>query len=245
MFENIVEMAILIIIGLFIGVPIHWIYWRGEIKDREAALEELNTEIINKEKNSSENLLELEKYKKSLKIVDEENKNLQSQLNQSEENIPKYDEKINELNNIIDQKNNLINNLKKKNIEVEEKNQKITTTLESERKKADDLESELEKKNQELSDLTIQMKSLKDDFTIIDGIGPKVSAILESAGIHTFKQLADTETSKIREILTAENPRLNRITNPISWPTQAKLASNREWQILKSYQSKLKEREKT
>src|SRR3990170_1698783 len=51
-------------------------------------------------------------------------------------------------------------------------------------------------------------KSVPDDLTMIEGIGPKISALLRAAGITTFAKLAATETSQIQQILTAGSIRL-------------------------------------
>jgi hypothetical protein len=59
-----------------------------------------------------------------------------------------------------------------------------------------------------------------DDLTLIEGIGPKLSAILNGAGITTFAQLAVTTPQEIQSILRAAG---HRIADPTSWPDQARL----------------------
>lgn len=59
-----------------------------------------------------------------------------------------------------------------------------------------------------------------DDLTLIEGIGPKLSAILDEAGIATFAQLARTTPQDIQSILRAAG---HRIADPTSWPDQARL----------------------
>ena len=59
-----------------------------------------------------------------------------------------------------------------------------------------------------------------DDLTVIEGIGPKLSAILNEAGITTFVQIAGTTAQDIRSILRAAG---HRIADPTSWPDQARL----------------------
>lgn len=76
-----------------------------------------------------------------------------------------------------------------------------------------------------------------DDLTLIEGIGPKINAILQAAGVHTFSQLADLTPERIMEILTAGGIRL---ADPASWPEQARLAAAGEMQRLKTYQETLK-----
>jgi len=56
------------------------------------------------------------------------------------------------------------------------------------------------------------------DLSRIDGIGPKINAVLHQAGILTYAQLAEAEVSTLQQIL--EKAGLSRF-NPDSWPEQA------------------------
>ena len=71
-----------------------------------------------------------------------------------------------------------------------------------------------------------------DDLTRINGIGPKISEILKSAKITTYKQLANLEVSDIQTILEEENIRLARYE---TWPKQAKFATFGDWDGLIKY----------
>ena len=75
-----------------------------------------------------------------------------------------------------------------------------------------------------------------DDLKRIEGIGPKISSILQAAGISTYAQLAATEVAALEQILEEESPRLLRIANPATWPEQAKLAELGDWDALKAIQ---------
>jgi predicted flap endonuclease-1-like 5' DNA nuclease len=76
-----------------------------------------------------------------------------------------------------------------------------------------------------------------DDLTIIEGIGPKINAILQAAGVNTFAQLAALEPSQIMAILTAGGIRLADAT---TWPEQAGMAARGEMERLQLYQDTLK-----
>ncbi|MCB0236527.1 MAG: DUF4332 domain-containing protein [Anaerolineae bacterium] len=58
------------------------------------------------------------------------------------------------------------------------------------------------------------------DFLQIDGIGPKVSAILKDASIETIMQMASTPAERLQEILDAAGPRFGAI-DASTWPEQA------------------------
>jgi hypothetical protein len=76
-----------------------------------------------------------------------------------------------------------------------------------------------------------------DDLVIIEGIGPKIASVLAEAGITTFAQLAQTEVSRLEEILQAANLRL---ADPASWGEQARLAAAGDFDGLNALQNRLK-----
>lgn len=76
-----------------------------------------------------------------------------------------------------------------------------------------------------------------EDLTIIEGIGPKVQAVLRAGGIHTLKQLSRTQPAKLKELLVAAG---NRISNPDTWPVQAALAAAGKMNELKTMHAGLK-----
>ena len=57
-----------------------------------------------------------------------------------------------------------------------------------------------------------------DDLTQISGIGPKISAILQDAGITNYAQLAGVDEDEIRKILSEVGLRMG---DPESWIQQA------------------------
>ncbi len=81
-------------------------------------------------------------------------------------------------------------------------------------------------------------KSKKDDLTKIEWIGPKISELLHNNNIHTFIDLARTDTFKLSEILVKAGSRY-QMHNPKTWPQQSVFAAKGEWDNLKAYQKKL------
>jgi predicted flap endonuclease-1-like 5' DNA nuclease len=71
----------------------------------------------------------------------------------------------------------------------------------------------------------------KDDLTKIEGIGPKIAELLNTAGIDTFATLAGTKKASITQILTNAGSR---------YAQQAKLAASGKWEQLKKLQDELK-----
>ena len=78
-----------------------------------------------------------------------------------------------------------------------------------------------------------------DDLTVIEGIGTKIQMLLNQYGIRTYKQLSETEVPRLSEILATAGPQL-AMHNPGTWPSQAKLAADGQWDTLTSIQGFLK-----
>jgi predicted flap endonuclease-1-like 5' DNA nuclease len=76
-----------------------------------------------------------------------------------------------------------------------------------------------------------------DNLEIIEGIGPKIAGVLNSAGIKTFAQLAATDVTKLQGILTAAGLRL---ADPGTWAEQAGLAAAGKMDELQKLQDALK-----
>ena len=78
-----------------------------------------------------------------------------------------------------------------------------------------------------------------DDFKKIEGIGPKISELLQSNGFESFDALSKADPDKIREILAEAGSRY-KMHDPTTWPEQAKMAAEDKWDELKAWQDELK-----
>ena len=79
----------------------------------------------------------------------------------------------------------------------------------------------------------------RDDLTVIEGIGPKIEMLLNQYGISSYRQLAEADVLRLKEILSAAGSQL-AMHDPGTWPSQASLAANDQWDTLKSVQGFLK-----
>lgn len=77
-----------------------------------------------------------------------------------------------------------------------------------------------------------------DNLKRIEGIGPKISGLLNNAGIKSYWALSDSTAEDLREILLSGGPRY-KMHNPNSWPQQARLAAEGKWNELQALQDKL------
>lgn len=79
-----------------------------------------------------------------------------------------------------------------------------------------------------------------NDLIRIDGIGPKISAALNAAGVDSFEKLANTPPETLRSILTNAGVRL--IGEVDSWAQQASYAARGDWAGLTTFNAERKRR---
>ena len=84
----------------------------------------------------------------------------------------------------------------------------------------------------------IKQNNGQDDFTLIEGIGPKINELIHSGGIHTFYELSNTHVDIIQKILDNAGSSF-RLAKPGTWPAQADMAASNSWETLKAWQDEL------
>lgn len=78
---------------------------------------------------------------------------------------------------------------------------------------------------------------LADDLTLLEGIGPKVSQILNEAGYLTFADLAKADSAEVDKVLDANRLQM---MDSAGWIEQAKLAAAGDMEGLARLQDELK-----
>jgi predicted flap endonuclease-1-like 5' DNA nuclease len=78
-----------------------------------------------------------------------------------------------------------------------------------------------------------------DDLKVVEGIGPQVEEVLQSAGVTNWTTLAKSTPAALRDILNAAGPEFNA-HDPSTWPQQAVLAIGGHWHTLRSLQDSLR-----
>ncbi len=81
--------------------------------------------------------------------------------------------------------------------------------------------------------------SKPDDLKKIEGIGPKISELLNTNGIVSFEDLAGADVDKLKEYLAEAGSRYS-MHDPSTWPEQARLAADGKWDELETLQDELK-----
>jgi len=84
----------------------------------------------------------------------------------------------------------------------------------------------------------VKQNNEHDDFTLIEGIGPKINELIHNDGIHTFAELANTHVDAIQKILDDAGPRY-KLAKPGTWPAQSDMAASNKWDALKAWQDEL------
>lgn len=81
-------------------------------------------------------------------------------------------------------------------------------------------------------------KYVENDLKVVEGIGPKIEQLLNNAGINTWVGLAESSKETIQKILSDAGSRY-KLADPSTWPKQARLAADGQWEKLEEYQDYL------
>ncbi len=76
-----------------------------------------------------------------------------------------------------------------------------------------------------------------DDLKVIEGIGPRIEEVLKAAGVTNYAALGELRPNRLQTIMREAG---KRMAKPDTWPEQARLAADGEWQALKELQDSLK-----
>ncbi|MHA1816109.1 MAG: hypothetical protein ACTSX1_08905 [Candidatus Heimdallarchaeaceae archaeon] len=146
----------------------------------------------------------------------------------------------------ISEKSSLIETIKQvarqKDIKFNELSRNFDSIKVEQKKVSNGLDDGIVEKEAEINRLEARIRSMQDNFTIIDGIGKKVSSILRSANIDTFSKLASTDILTLNKIIEDADPRILRLTDPTTWSDQARLAAENDLVALSALKLELKEK---
>ena len=95
--------------------------------------------------------------------------------------------------------------------------------------------TDLDEENEEIEDVTTTEDfGTSDNLQAIEGIGPKIDALLKEAEISTWEKLSMTTPERLRVVLDNGGKQYQHI-DPTSWIEQARLLVHGEFSKLKKY----------
>jgi len=201
-----------------------------DLKARSEEAEKINGELAVSLKKRDKDLKNLHSYAEKQK---ETINQMNDQANEMTEQIQGLTTHVEERDRTVSQLQDMVNNR-------DNKIQELLALSEQAHTRISELDNLFKEKEQEVFILEARMRAMQDNLTTISGIGPKVSAVLRSAGITSFSKLAAAKTEKIKKILEEENPSLLQLVDPTTWSKQAKLATSGDWEALRDLQDSLK-----
>lgn len=220
--------ALLPVAGLAAGTVITYIFGQRKVSQRDDHIKELEGTV--KTRNNK-----IKSLNKSLKEHEATLEILNTDLSQRDTTIQGLEEQVRERDEHVDAANADIAELRKQNQETMDRAVRVEA-------RGNELLKLAQEREQEITTLKAKERAMQDDFSYLNGVGPKISATLRSAGVKTFAKLAAKEVDDLREILVAENPSLLRLSDPTTWPEQAGMAAEGRWENLKALQEDLKEK---
>ncbi len=81
-------------------------------------------------------------------------------------------------------------------------------------------------------------EAVRDDLTLVEGIGPRTQEVLNRAGIFAFAELSQVTPAEIRGLLEAEGGNM-ALQDPTTWSQQAAMAHAGQWDELRAWQAEL------
>ena len=227
----------------------------AQVKERDKSIKELNQDLADVNAKRDSLNVQLDRREESISLLREQLKEKEDSIGQLEDDLDALEENRQELNTRaekaeagvlerqreIEERDTSIELMKEKLASLEKKSAGFLARAEAAEAGMVKLEAEIEERAREAASQKTRIRHMQDDLTKIDGIGPRVSAVLRSAGITSFSKLAEREPEEILEHLQVGKVRVPGTTDPSSWREQAKRAGEGDWEGLKAMQASIKE----
>jgi len=227
----------------------------AQVKERDVSIEELKQDLTDIGASRDSLNVQLDRREESVSLLRDQIKEKEDSIGQLEEDLRALKENVEELNTRAERAEAGIlereREIKERDASIElmrgdlaslvKKNRDTLTRAEAAEAGIARLETELEERAQEAASQSTRIRHMQDDLTVIDGIGPRVSAVLRSAGITSFSKLAEREPEEVQEHLVAGKLRLPSTADPSTWREQARRAAESDWEGLKAMQVSIKE----
>jgi predicted flap endonuclease-1-like 5' DNA nuclease len=235
------EMLFIVTGSMLLGILLAYYYWGGN----KTVAADLSSSLEQERKNAEE-------LRDQIRQISDLRAQLQSDIN---ELTLKSNSQI---KTIYDQQQYIFSH------ETEHKNQKavidgLNATIDSYQHRLRIIEEELEKArtpepktkkptipairaNYEHVSILLGRQVTENDLTLIVGIGPKTSALLQANGIDDWDKLA-AASPKVLKVMLLEAGGVYKALDPTHWPKQASMAAQGEWRKLRVFQEALRKSE--
>ena len=131
-----------------------------------------------------------------------------------------------------------LSKLKKSEEQVKELTNKLQEKTANGENIADEVEAASTNSDSELS-ASDEEEEVKNDLSVINGIGPKLHEALNNLGIYSFNHLIAADINELMETLKENGVRFNK-NNANTWAQQATLAAQGDWSGLDALKEELK-----
>ena len=226
----------------------------SQVKERDKSIGKLNEDLagLSDENDSLSTRLErreetiealrdqMGEKEESIQLLEEDLETLKGEKQSSEARVEKEETELRELEGLMVEMESSIEHLSRELATSERSTRDTLTRAEKAEARITEIEAQLETKVRKVASQKARIRSMQDDLKVIDGIGPRVSSLLRSAGITSFSKLAERDADDITDILVKENPTLTRLTDPSTWQEQARMAADNDWEGLKALQDSIK-----
>ncbi len=212
------------IVGLILGLLIVWFYLRQQVAEREGQIRGMRATL----KSNEANLLD---FKTRLQQQE-------ANLGRARNELSRSEQARHDLTAQLKDRDQTIRQLEEEMSERDVQMRDLTARAQKVEAGDGGRPALSPEKDRDLSSLTAEaIPPQPDDLQCIEGIGPKMAALLQTTGITTFAQLAATEVSRLQQLLEDKGW---AFADPTTWPEQARLAAAGDWRALEVLQDELK-----
>ncbi len=230
------------LIGALLCWLVFYVIWNRKLQASEIEQRSLQNELTVIQQQTGQLESKLSSLEAELKARAQKLDEAEAKLGEAEKNCQAFQEQLSGTENSMA-------DMQKRLKEGEEELAACRSELESKTGKAAAIAADLAALKEEKAALADKLASITapledpeppkaDNLQKIEGVGPKIGEILNGKGISTFIQLAQTPVARLKQILEDAGPRY-KLAIPDTWPQQAGLAADGDWEALDKLQDEL------
>jgi predicted flap endonuclease-1-like 5' DNA nuclease len=220
----------------------------GALKERDGQIADLTSQSERATARAGEMEGVLQEKEQGLQDLQASLREQQGHVERLQSQVSQREDTIRDLTVQIEERNQFINQVEGTVRERDDQLQALSLRAEGVEAKAAELKASLDEIELEaaatrtaerlptMEPLVSMAPPRRDNLKRIEGIGPKISRLLNDVGITSFAQLAATDVKRLEQILSDAGMTL---ADPTTWPEQAELAAAGDWKTLEILQDEL------